>query len=227
MNRVIINVIIRFRIKRQDSVNKILFVLLAVLSTFSEAGLLTYRYDLTIDYAFGSLDAETVLTGEFSFDSEQPGTDIDGLSNAKRFEISGLSLSGGGESINLNIVSGLSDGWLVVGDDSPATPAIDFFNVRAEGNPAFTGTLGGLAVDDLYLIWVDHDGSANDNFALPSNEDIFNAYQDAIFEIYGSGSAFTSGEISNVSLVPLPTAVWLFGSGLLGLVGMARRKKAA
>jgi len=26
--------------------------------------------------------------------------------------------------------------------------------------------------------------------------------------------------------VPLPAAVWLFGSGLLGLVGMARRKKA-
>lgn len=28
------------------------------------------------------------------------------------------------------------------------------------------------------------------------------------------------------TLVPLPAAVWLFGSGLLGLVGMARRKKA-
>jgi len=27
-------------------------------------------------------------------------------------------------------------------------------------------------------------------------------------------------------IVPIPAAVWLFGSGLLGLVGMARRKKA-
>jgi len=27
--------------------------------------------------------------------------------------------------------------------------------------------------------------------------------------------------------VPIPAAVWLFGSGLLGLVGIARRKKAA
>ncbi|MGB5716088.1 MAG: VPLPA-CTERM sorting domain-containing protein [Gammaproteobacteria bacterium] len=27
--------------------------------------------------------------------------------------------------------------------------------------------------------------------------------------------------------VPLPAAFWLFGSGLLGLVGIARRKKAA
>lgn len=29
-----------------------------------------------------------------------------------------------------------------------------------------------------------------------------------------------------VSAVPVPAAVWLFGSGLLGLVGVARRKKA-
>ena len=31
---------------------------------------------------------------------------------------------------------------------------------------------------------------------------------------------------ADVSAVPVPAAVWLFGSGLLGLVGMARRKKA-
>jgi hypothetical protein len=31
----------------------------------------------------------------------------------------------------------------------------------------------------------------------------------------------------NLSVIPVPAAVWLFGSGLLGLVGVARRKKAA
>ena len=30
----------------------------------------------------------------------------------------------------------------------------------------------------------------------------------------------------NVSTVPVPAAVWLFGSGLIGLIGVARRKKA-
>ncbi|MEA3242882.1 MAG: VPLPA-CTERM sorting domain-containing protein [Pseudomonadota bacterium] len=29
------------------------------------------------------------------------------------------------------------------------------------------------------------------------------------------------------SVVPIPAAVWLFGSGLLGLVGIARRKYVA
>ena len=46
-------------------------------------------------------------------------------------------------------------------------------------------------------------------------------------------AAFTSVPYSlhmegtiNASAVPVPAAVWLFGSGLLGLVGVARRKKA-
>jgi hypothetical protein len=30
-----------------------------------------------------------------------------------------------------------------------------------------------------------------------------------------------------VSAIPVPAAVWLFGSGLLGMIGIARRKKAA
>ena len=32
---------------------------------------------------------------------------------------------------------------------------------------------------------------------------------------------------TEVAAVPVPAAVWLFGSGLLGLIGVARRKKAA
>jgi len=32
---------------------------------------------------------------------------------------------------------------------------------------------------------------------------------------------------ADIAAVPVPAAVWLFGSGLLGLVGVARRKKAA
>ena len=41
----------------------------------------------------------------------------------------------------------------------------------------------------------------------------------------GQTPAF-GGTMTAVSAVPVPAAVWLFGSGLLGLVGVARRKKA-
>jgi len=34
-----------------------------------------------------------------------------------------------------------------------------------------------------------------------------------------------SGDSPEIETVPIPAAAWLFGSGLLGLVGIARRKK--
>ena len=41
-----------------------------------------------------------------------------------------------------------------------------------------------------------------------------------------SGSGFGLGfDNFNTSTVPIPAAVWLFGSGLIGLIGVARRKK--
>jgi len=33
--------------------------------------------------------------------------------------------------------------------------------------------------------------------------------------------------LAAISAVPLPATAWLFGTGLLGLIGMSRRKKAA
>jgi hypothetical protein len=48
--------------------------------------------------------------------------------------------------------------------------------------------------------------------------------------ILGTVSLDTNGNLTfaaNASAVPLPAAVWLFGSGLMGLVGVSRRRKAA
>ena len=59
------------------------------------------------------------------------------------------------------------------------------------------------------------------------------AWVNSTFDLYDFG--FSSDLLLNQvqaptppgSPVPIPAAVWLFGSGLLGLVGIARRKKAA
>ena len=48
----------------------------------------------------------------------------------------------------------------------------------------------------------------------------------AIIDVYGpDGNGQLYGEFS-ITAVPIPAAVWLFGSGLPGLSGIARRKKA-
>jgi hypothetical protein len=47
------------------------------------------------------------------------------------------------------------------------------------------------------------------------------------FKLYLDIGSGNSMYVTSVSSVPVPAAVWLFGSGLLGLIGMACRRKAA
>ena len=57
-----------------------------------------------------------------------------------------------------------------------------------------------------------------DDWAGPSVADSFFA---------GTGSVPLNALLyKDASVVPVPAAVWLFGSGLIGLIGLARRKKA-
>jgi len=43
---------------------------------------------------------------------------------------------------------------------------------------------------------------------------------------FGTGANVIEVDVQIIPPVPVPAAVWLFASGLLGLVGIARRKKA-
>jgi len=42
---------------------------------------------------------------------------------------------------------------------------------------------------------------------------------------FGAETEQFAGFVENISAVPVPAAVWLFASGLLGIIGVARRKK--
>jgi len=59
--------------------------------------------------------------------------------------------------------------------------------------------------------------------------DTLNTYMDyagTTPDTFTGSEAYGIWMVQDVSAVPVPAAVWLFGSGLIGLVGMARRKKA-
>ena len=84
-------------------------------------------------------------------------------------------------------------------------------------NSAFVATLNGLSsnvstVGGFFGIATD-DGSTFNNVEFSKNL------------VYGlfDNVTYTS---SPISTVPVPAAAWLFGSGLIGLIGVARRKKS-
>lgn len=73
--------------------------------------------------------------------------------------------------------------------------------------------------DDFRLIW-------DINLTTFEVTEVFEnfVYVTTTDPFYGAG--FTTVELISVSEVPLPAAIWLFASGLIGLIGVARRKQA-
>ena len=66
------------------------------------------------------------------------------------------------------------------------------------------------------------------NFRITDNGQYVNGKGSSYFAAWAvqTGDAGLGWVAPEVSTVPVPAAAWLFGSGLLGLVGFARRKKA-
>ena len=136
---------------------------------------------------------------------------FDDAFNSLSWTISFLNLSdGGATAAHFHSVSstGPIEINLATGDntDTPSVPAtitnsgIDLVSGSFQG----FGTLSTAQITDLLA---------------------GNMYVNIHTEIFPSGEL--SGRILEAqAVVPVPAAVWLFGSGLLGLVGMARRKKA-
>ena len=85
--------------------------------------------------------------------------------------------------------------------------------------------------------WDDATAMANgwlpDNMSISSGTNPSESWATTMSDVYTteirlSGEGLLIGGIDNFKLtaVPVPAAVWLFGSGLIDLVGVARRKKA-
>ncbi|UOA09825.1 VPLPA-CTERM sorting domain-containing protein [Methylobacter sp. S3L5C] len=115
---------------------------------------------------------------------------------------------------------------LVGGDYLFGLTATNTFSKTKVGITDFTATLDGNAFSNsLYNIAL----TANTKFNFLFGEVSSLASGDHKLIISGTGNKSSFGgsiEVSAISAVPVPAAVWLMGSALIGLVSFGKRKNA-
>jgi len=128
----------------------------------------------------------------------------------------------------------------IISLSGPLGSTASIFSTDAYGMPAPTGTVDGSSIDvDFSSLRLGGSiASLSGSIPLwPLTTSLDTGFYDSNtgdFEltwVNHSGSGWLHKDITvtlsgYLTTVPVPAAVWLFGSGLLGLVGVARRKKA-
>lgn len=80
-----------------------------------------------------------------------------------------------------------------------------------------------LSLRGLLETWSDGINGGSDAVILSASSDFLNTFNADISDPYGTGVDLV---YELAPAVPVPPAVWLFGSGLIGLIGIARRKQS-
>ena len=109
----------------------------------------------------------------------------------------------------------------------------------SDPNGPYTGTVGVPVQFDgtgsyhpdgsAYVFkWDFGDGSSTGYGAFPTPTHTYAnpGLYDVMLEVVDVfGNTDLGGTTADISAIPVPATVWLFGSGLLGLIGIARRRK--
>jgi len=126
--------------------------------------------------------------------------------------------------------SSFEDNFLAIYDEGSVTGSGDNFGQTSTFPEGITSW---LVVTNTLLVGINFDRLDNTGQDLS-----INTWTSATSIDLMGNSYFSNNKIANLSMtyrgstpppayVPPPAAIWLFGSGLLGLVGMARRKNSS
>ncbi|MCP4765042.1 MAG: hypothetical protein GY875_02110 [Gammaproteobacteria bacterium] len=154
----------------------------------------------------GTLDGNVILNNGTIAIGNSPGTiNIDGnfemIDGILEIEVAGLG-AGDFDVLSITGSADLTGGSIVFS-------FIDDFLPETGDSFLFLEALGGLNIVD------------NFDFAYKGVQDTFR------MEIAGGVNGLGFLALNDASAVPVPAAVWLFGTALLGLFGFGKRRKAA
>ena len=192
--------------------------------TFTAGGGFSTPPGITLETAIGDAEAATwVMDGEKSGDTQinmNPDAYIDltfgttDIFNGVGTDLSVFFVGAPTHTIGLTLFDGVSSSSAL----SYSNISYTGFNVDTDGlKPPLPGS--GLSDPDWAIYVMDID--LNDFSSFLGTNPV-----DRIRLGIGNASAVPSFVGAyNTAPVPVPAAVWLFGSGLIGLVGVARRKK--
>jgi len=221
--------------------------------TYNFSGVITnYTFNtaFTSDPFGSSIGPGTMFTGSYTYDpNEQLGSTVSSTSTTYRFFTSSSSMNV--QIASLDLTNGDNNSRIVITNDFSGSDSYLAQSVSTgAGVGAEVGSIPESIIGDSLLsfgtiLLSDSTGAVFTNMDLPETLPSLDMFDNPSFfwglessmidcpdpdfcneiitEIYTFEGTLSS---LSVSSVPVPAAVWLFGSGLIGLIGVARKKKA-
>ena len=160
------------------------------------------------------------LTGDVTFDDTFTGTNVFGLpvgtdnvTATGTFDSSliGDDLISGSGSFSLSNINNL---LITVGSET--------FTAADDNGSGIVTIINGTVIDELGSAGFVYAGTNTNQhlFTSDASDNFIGTENGGLSNILGEWTSY------EMTVVPVPAAAWLFGSGLLGLVGLARRKAA-
>ena len=154
-----------------------------------------------------------------------PGDDLRGTGH---IELASLSGSGSADVVSFDW-SGSTYGVSWTANETNINTVSWIVDSTGQGFDSFQLQTYNVHADSFLNLWLTISYSPSNNVANSQCWDTLYTAQGYRCDGYSQNRASSHG-ITSSSLTlatPLPAAAWLFGSGLLGLVGLVQRKRAA